>query len=215
MAKFTHNGHIYRPRCISCNSTNVTLVKTAKGYRFRCNKCKSKSRLFENLDDLLKNPGMFSPGLTCSVKIDETLRETHKAETGRLTNEDLQFLEELKAARKDLRPTAIWTLREEAYTPCWEELAEAWELYDPQTHRQLAYIPEPLADIGKLKCIPVRKTSKPVASSLFIAPREANDFADSYGDGVCVAEGLLGEDDMLSKLMGIVSKIDWKSMMNA
>ena len=209
MAKFEYEGKVYRPECINCGSHNVTRVENTKGYHFRCNACKTKSRYFEDMDALMKNPGMFKPGYVMDVKVDDGLREQHLHDTGKLTEADREFLAGLKERRESCLNCAVYTLWEERYEPCWEELAECWELYDPVTKQALAYIDEPIDDAGRLKCIPVKKAEAELTNSTFLLRSEAESVAEGL-PGVTVKEGRTGIGDALADLMEIVARVDWQ-----
>lgn len=213
MSKFTHGDTVYRPKCISCGSSNVTMVSNTKGFGFRCNKCKKKTRYYGTLDELLRNPGMFKPNPMYNVTVDSEVKETYKADAGQLTDADLEFLQTLQVARSDSRSTAVWTLVEDRYEPCWEKLAEAYELYDPDSSKTLAVVPEPLTDIGRLKCIPVKHVSSPLSNTMFLTKEEADAIAASL-EGVEVLELMLSQDDTLANLLEIVSRVNWSRMIS-
>lgn len=208
MAKFDFEGKRYKPKCNSCNSSNVTLVHNTKGYLFRCNKCKHKTRFYPDLKTLVLNPGMFSPNPVMNVKVDEELCEVHKKLNNKLTKSDIEFLKELQTLRSEEKPTAIWTLFEDRYEPCWEELAEAWELYDPVTKTSLAFTAKKVEDCGHLKSIPVKKMSSELTNSTFITKSEAELCAKGL-DGVKILEQRLSTGDSLLKLLEIVNRINW------
>ena len=186
---------------------NVTWVENTKGNMFRCNKCKTKTRFFPTLEELLRNPGMFKPNPIMDVKVDEQMREEHLRENGKLTDGDREFLSSLQEGR-DAHKSSVWTLYGRHYEPCWEELAECWELYDPVTKQTLSYVDEPIDDVGRLKCIPVKMVEFELENSTFALKSEAEAVAE--GLGVSVKENRLGPDDALAKLFEVVDRVNWK-----